>query len=97
MFDTSAGISDEVYFDALHANSSRSPLSDMKEPKLKAGDYTPQFSLKHMDKDLRLALETAAAAGGLNLPNLTRLKAQYDAGMKSGWGDDDFSVLLKLL
>jgi len=96
-FARAAGISDEVYFDALHANSSRSPLSDMKEPKLKAADYAPQFSLKHMDKDLRLALETAAAAGGLDLPNLARLKQQYDAGMKNGWGDEDFSVLMKLL
>lgn len=96
-FARAAGIADEVYFNALLVNSSRSPLSDMKEPKLKAGDFTPQFSLKHMDKDLRLALETAAAADDLDLPNLKRLKAQYDAGMANGWGDEDFSVLMKLL
>jgi 3-hydroxyisobutyrate dehydrogenase-like beta-hydroxyacid dehydrogenase len=96
-FARAAGIPDDIYFDALSVNSSRSPLADMKEPKLKAGDYVPQFSLKHMDKDLRLALETAAAAGGLDLPNLARLKAQYDAGMAKGWGDEDFSVLMNLL
>lgn len=93
-FARASGIPDDVFFDALRANSSRSGISDMKEPKLVAGDYAPQFSLKHMDKDLRLALETA---GDLDLPDLRRLKAQYDAGMKNGWGDEDFSVLMKLL
>lgn len=93
-FAREANIPDAVFFDALRANASRSPVSDMKEPKLKAGDYGPQFSLKHMDKDLRLALE---AAGELDLPALRRLKAQYDAGMAKGFGDEDFSVLMRLL
>jgi 3-hydroxyisobutyrate dehydrogenase-like beta-hydroxyacid dehydrogenase len=89
-----AGIPDDVFFDALRINSSRSGVSDLKEPKLKAGDFAPQFSLKHMDKDLRLAIETAAA---LDLPLLRRLKEHYDAGMAKDWGDEDFSVLLRLL
>ena len=55
-----AGISDDTYFKALSINAGRSGLSDLKEPKLRAHDYTPQFSLKHMGKDLRLALETAS-------------------------------------
>jgi 3-hydroxyisobutyrate dehydrogenase-like beta-hydroxyacid dehydrogenase len=93
-FARAAGIPDAIYFEALKANAGRSPMSDLKEPKLRAGDYAPQFSLKHMDKDLRLALETA---GTLDLPMLRRLKAQYDAGMAKGWGDEDFSVLMRLL
>jgi 3-hydroxyisobutyrate dehydrogenase-like beta-hydroxyacid dehydrogenase len=50
------GIPDEKYFEALHLNVGRSGLSDLKEPKLREKDYAPQFSLKHMNKDLRLAL-----------------------------------------
>ncbi len=93
-FARAAGIPDAVYFEALKANAGRSPMSDLKEPKLRAGDYAPQFSLKHMDKDLRLALESA---GDLPLPQLRKLKELYDAGMAKGWGDEDFSVLMKLL
>ena len=52
-----AGIPDDVYFRALTRNASRSGVSDLKEPKLRQRDYTPQFSLKHMAKDLRLALK----------------------------------------
>src|SRR5208283_1087525 len=55
-----AEIPDEVYFSALARNAAHSGVSDLKEPKLRQRDYTPQFSLKNMDKDLRLTLETAA-------------------------------------
>jgi 3-hydroxyisobutyrate dehydrogenase-like beta-hydroxyacid dehydrogenase len=88
------GISDEKYFEALHLNVGRSGLSDLKEPKLRGKDYAPQFSLKHMNKDLRLALETA---GGLDLPAARTLKSFYDKGMDAGLGDDDFSGMIRLL
>lgn len=88
------GIADDKYFDALHLNVGRSGLSDLKEPKVRSGDFSPQFSLKHMNKDLRLALETAEK---LDLPNLKALKAFYDKGMSAGYGDDDFSGMLRLL
>jgi 3-hydroxyisobutyrate dehydrogenase-like beta-hydroxyacid dehydrogenase len=97
-FARAAGISDDVYFAALKANAARSPMSDLKEPKLRAADYAPQFSLKHMHKDLGLAFETMSAEmGNLDLPQIRALKKQYDAGMAQGLGDQDFSVLMRLL
>jgi len=89
-----AGISDEKFFDALHINAGRSGLSDLKEQKLRAKDYAPQFSLKHMNKDLRLALETA---GDLDLPAANALKSFYDKGMNAGFSEDDFTGLIRLL
>lgn len=89
-----AGLDDDTYFAALTLNAARSGVSDLKEPKLRAGDYAPQFSLKHMDKDLRLALETA---GDLPLPQLRHLKEVYAAAMAAGWGDEDFAVLMRLM
>lgn len=90
------GISDEVYFNALARNASRSGVSDLKEPKLRQRDYTPQFSLKHMAKDLRLALETAADHS-LSLEQTVHLKKIYDQGMSAGWADDDFVGIIRLL
>ena len=92
----SSGISDDVYFEALSRNAAHSGLSDLKEPKLREHDYSPQFALKHMDKDLRLALETAA---DLSLPieHTRALKNIYDKGMAAGWKDDDFIGLVRLL
>jgi len=88
------GIPDEKYFEALHLNVGRSGLSDLKEAKFRAGDYAPQFSLKHMNKDLRLALETA---DGFALPAAEALKAFYDEGMAAKLGDDDFTGVIRLL
>jgi 3-hydroxyisobutyrate dehydrogenase-like beta-hydroxyacid dehydrogenase len=88
------GIPDEKYFEALHLNAGRSGLSDLKEPKLRSKDYAAQFSLKHMNKDLRLALETA---GKTDLPVAKALKLFYDKGMEDGLGNDDFLGMIRLL
>jgi len=91
-----AGIADEVYFAALDRNAARSGVSDLKEPKLRGHDYSPQFSLKHMAKDLRLALETAAELS-LPLEQTGHLKGIYDQGITAGWANDDFIGLVRLL
>ena len=91
-----AGVSEDVYFQALGRNVSHSPLADLKEPKLRQADYSPQFSLKHMGKDLRLALETAADLA-VDLGQTATLKAAYDRGIDAGWQEDDFIGLMRLL
>jgi 3-hydroxyisobutyrate dehydrogenase-like beta-hydroxyacid dehydrogenase len=91
-----SGIADEVFFDALHLNVARSGLADLKEPKLREGDYAPQFSVKHMGKDLRLALETAAQRG-LELPQTQTVREVYERGIESAMGNDDFIGLIRLL
>jgi 3-hydroxyisobutyrate dehydrogenase-like beta-hydroxyacid dehydrogenase len=88
------GISDDIYFEALHLNVGRSGLSDLKEPKLRVRDYSLQFALKHMLKDIRLVLETA---GDLELPLAKTLKSFADKGIEHGFGEDDFSGLIRLL
>lgn len=88
------GIPDEIFFEALHLNAGRSGFSDLKEPKFRVGDFAPQFSLKHMNKDLRLALETA---GNTSLPLAKALKALYDKGMEQGLAEDDMTGLVRLL
>ena len=91
-----AGIPDDVYFNALARNVAHSGVSDLKEPKLRQHDYSPQFSLKHMAKDLRLALETAADLS-VPLEQTGHLKKIYDQGMAAGWSEDDFIGLMRLL
>jgi len=91
-----AGISDETYFRALAPNVARSGVSDLKEPKLRAHDYSPQFSLKNMGKDLHLALETAGEVA-LSLEQTRHLAETYDRGIAAGWPDDDFIGLIRLL
>jgi 3-hydroxyisobutyrate dehydrogenase-like beta-hydroxyacid dehydrogenase len=88
------GIPDDIFFEALHINAGRSGFSDLKEPKFRSNDFSPQFSLKHMNKDLRLALETA---GDLDLPITKALKSFYDNGISLGMAEDDLVGLIRLL
>ena len=90
-----AGIPDDIYFNALARNVGHTVLADLKAPKLRQGDYSPQFSLKHMAKDLRLALETAAELS-LALEQTGQLKDTYNRGIAAGWSDDDFIGLIRL-
>jgi len=91
-----AGIPDDIYFSALAPNVARSGVSDLKGPKLRRHDYSAQFSLKNMAKDLRLALETAAELS-LPLEQTGHLKKIYDQGIAAGWSNDDFIGLMRLL
>lgn len=95
-FCRAAGISDEVYFGALARNASRSGIADLKEPKLRQRDYSAQFSLKHMAKDLRLALETADGLA-ISLEQIAHLKSIYERGMSAGWSEEDFIGLIRLM
>ncbi|GAA5483625.1 NAD(P)-dependent oxidoreductase [Haloferula sargassicola] len=88
-----AGIPDDVFFHALSKNASRSGLSDLKEPLLRAGDYPPMFSVKHMHKDMRLASGMEVAAG---FPLLEAVTARLAEAEREGLGDEDFAALRKL-
>lgn len=92
----SAGISDEIFFQALGINAGKSGLVDIKEEKLKNHDFAPQFSVKHMAKDLKLADETAKQFNN-SLPALQHLINFYDKGIAAGLGEDDFIGLGRLL
>ncbi len=91
-FARRAGIDDDFYFRALAKNVAQSGLARLKEDKLKRGEFSPQFSVKHMHKDMRLA--DAAATG---LPLLTAVRRCLAEAEARGMGDDDFSALIRLL
>ena len=90
------GISDATFFEVLSQNVARSGLSDLKRTKFCERDYAPQFSVKHMEKDLRLALETAAQSD-LELPETQAVRAVYQRGLEENLGEMDFAALIGLL
>jgi 3-hydroxyisobutyrate dehydrogenase-like beta-hydroxyacid dehydrogenase len=58
-----AGIGDDLFFRVLEKNVGHSAFVKLKEPKLRAGDFSPQFSVKHMHKDMRLATAMVLSTG----------------------------------
>jgi 3-hydroxyisobutyrate dehydrogenase-like beta-hydroxyacid dehydrogenase len=104
-----AGVGDDIFFRVLEKNVAYSALAKLKEPKLRAGDFSPQFSVKHMHKDMRLA--TAMNAGQAHsassgqagsgrasaMPLLEALRERLRQVEERGGADEDFSALIKLL
>ena len=88
-----AGISDDQFFEVMAKNVGYSGLTKLKEPKLKQSDFSPQFSVKHLLKDLRLA---SRMNGCEDFPALDTLREQLAAADRSGFGDEDFSAVIKL-
>ncbi len=89
-----AGISDEQFFEVMKMNVSWSGLSEMKEAKLRNEDFAPQFSVKNLHKDMRLARKQ----NGDNQRPLLDCVIDCLANTESaGHGDDDFIALIRQL
>ena len=89
-----AGVTDDVFFAAMAKNAGCSGLTKLKEPKLRARDFSPQFSVKHMHKDMRLASSAAACA---DFPVLGAVREALKLAEERGLGDEDFSALIKVI
>jgi len=87
------GIADGTFFDALRSTAVWSPLYTLKETKLRNGDFAPQFSVKHMLKDMKLADDSAAPP--LPLPRL--MIDRLGMAAQNGWADEDMAALIKNL
>ena len=90
-----AGLDIDTFIEAYKLNAGYSVLADMKIGKMLEGDYSTHFSLKHMDKDIRLALARASELN-TSCPLTRRLKEIFTAGMEAELGEQDFSVLYQL-
>lgn len=84
----SYGITQAQFFEVLGLNVAHSRLADFKRPKLDAGDFTPQFSVKWLLKDLRLALKSVPAG---DLPAAAASARQLRRASSLGLADADFS------
>lgn len=87
-----SGISDETFFEALRKNAAWSGLTALKESKLREADFTPQFSVKHMLKDMRLLLEGESERARPLAEGIEDLLSKTAA---EGLGDEDFIAMMK--
>lgn len=88
-----AGISDDIFFDVMKQNVAWSGLSALKEDKLREADFSPQFSIKNMHKDMRLARQCAQS----EMPLLETITQCLAAAEAAGYGEEDFIALIRNL
>jgi 3-hydroxyisobutyrate dehydrogenase-like beta-hydroxyacid dehydrogenase len=90
------GLPPAALIQVLEHSAGNAPLFRFKGPFLMQRDFSVNFSLKLMDKDVRLALGEAEALGA-KLPAAEALGALFTAAMKAGYGEDDFLSIARIV
>jgi 3-hydroxyisobutyrate dehydrogenase len=93
---TKLGVDAETLLPLIQASMVRSGVVDYKAPFVLKRDFSPNFPLRLMYKDIRLALEAAKEAR-VKLPGLETVEEIYEVAAEDGYGDLDYAATLALL
>jgi 3-hydroxyisobutyrate dehydrogenase-like beta-hydroxyacid dehydrogenase len=90
------GLDPETLMSLINASMIRSGVVEYKAPFVLNRDFSPNFPLRLMHKDIRLALEAAKDAR-VKLPALETVEEVYEMATEDGHGNLDFAATLTLL
>jgi 3-hydroxyisobutyrate dehydrogenase/glyoxylate/succinic semialdehyde reductase len=90
------GLSKEILFDSLIGSAVAAPMLQAKRAKIETGDFSPDFPLEWIQKDLQLAA-TSAYEQGLALPAVNTAKELYALAKRRGYAEQDLSALYAFL
>ena len=90
------GVDAENLMPLIQASMVKSGVVDYKAPFVLGRDFTANFPLRLMAKDIRLALEAAKEAR-VKLPGLETVEEIYDMAIEDGHADLDYAATLLLL
>jgi 3-hydroxyisobutyrate dehydrogenase-like beta-hydroxyacid dehydrogenase len=93
---TKLGVNTEALIPLVQASMVRSGVVDYKAPFIMKRDFSPNFPLRLMHKDIRLTLEAAKEAR-VKLPALETVEEIYDLATEEGQQDLDYAATLTLL
>jgi 3-hydroxyisobutyrate dehydrogenase len=91
-----SGLNRDTALDVLAKGAPGSPLVNAVGPRMTRGDYTVNFGLALMHKDLSYAIAEGQRAG-VPLRTASRARELYDAAMAAGLGRADFSAIVEPL
>ncbi len=90
------GVPKEKLVELVQASMIRSGVTDYKAPFVLKKDYSPNFPLRLMYKDIHLMLDAATSAG-VKLPGLEKVEEVYEASVKEGWRDLDYAATVGII
>ena len=93
---TKLGVDIERLLPLVQASMIRSGVVDYKAPFILKRDFSPNFPLRLMLKDIHLALDAAKEAR-VRLPGLEAVEEVYDLAAEEGHRDLDYAATLTLL
>ena len=89
-----AGLAVTDLLDVIDAGAMANPMFRLKGELIARGDFSTAFPLKHMQKDLRLAVSLGDRLGQPLCTAATANEA-FKRAKTQGFGDEDFSALFK--
>ncbi len=93
---TKGGVEPKLMLEILSNSAAKSGLIEFKAPYVLNRDFSPQFSVKWMDKDIGLMLESGRELRvPLPLTGLTR--QMFQAAIAQGHGEEDICSTIKVL
>ena len=92
----SLGIDKAKIFDILNGSPIAAPMIQMKRAKIENKDYSPEFPLQWLQKDLHLATDTAYE-NNIPLPATNAIKEIFALAKKAGLGEKDFTAIYPFL
>jgi 3-hydroxyisobutyrate dehydrogenase-like beta-hydroxyacid dehydrogenase len=90
------GVEPSKLIELIQASMVRSGVVDYKAPFVLRHDYSPNFPLRLMHKDIHLMLDMAKEHR-VKLPALETVDEIYELSSEEGWDDLDFAATLGLL
>jgi 3-hydroxyisobutyrate dehydrogenase/2-hydroxy-3-oxopropionate reductase len=90
------GVDAEQLIQLINSSMVKSGVIEYKAPFVMGRDFSPNFPLRLMRKDIRLALEAAKEAR-VKLPALETVEEIYDVAAEDGHADLDYAATLLLL
>lgn len=90
------GVEPQKMVELIQASMIRSGVVDYKAPFVMRHDYSPNFPLRLMHKDIHLLLDTAKEAR-VKLPGLETVDEIYELSSEEGWDDLDYAATIQLL
>jgi 3-hydroxyisobutyrate dehydrogenase len=89
------GIDNSLMLEIISQSAAKSGISDFKLNCIANNDYSTNFSLKNMNKDLNHAVRISIKEN-LSLPLTYSNKGIYNLGMLKNLGEEDFCTLYKV-
>lgn len=96
VLSTKAGVDPELMLEILNNSAAKSGLIAFKAPFVFRRDFSTNFSVKWMHKDIGLMLESAAEQN-VPLPLTGITQQMFRAALAKGYGDEDICSTIKVL
>lgn len=92
----SLGVSRDDILNLLDGSPIAAPMIGLKKERIQKGDYSPEFPLRWLQKDLHLASLTAYEQN-ISLPGVNLVKEMFGLAKKAGKGELDFMAIYPFL